>query len=104
MTSKSNPCNANAHRRRKIRQRIRAMGLPCQICGAPIDYDLPAGDDWSFEVDEIVSRWKGGNPLDLGNCQPVHRICNRLKYQRERAEHDERGTTPPIPPKASRGW
>lgn len=102
--SKRNPCNANANGRRKIRARIKAMGLPCQICGQPIDYNLPAGHDWAFEVDEIVSRWRGGDPLDMSNCQPVHRICNRNKYQRERAEEEQRKNTPPIPPKASRDW
>ena len=30
------------------------MRLPCAICGMPIDYDLPAGDPMSFEVDEIA--------------------------------------------------
>lgn len=102
--SKNNPCNANASRRRKIRQRIKARREPCAICGKPIDYDLPAGDDWAFEVDEIVSRWKGGDPLDIHNCQPVHRCCNRIKYQQERAEAEQRKTVPPKPPKASRSW
>lgn len=100
----STPCYANGHRRRTIRARIKARREPCAICGRPIDYDLPAGDDWSFEVDEIQSRWKGGDPLDIRNCQPVHRVCNRLKYQRERAQEDERRRTPPTPPKASRSW
>ena len=104
VVSKHNPCNANASRRRKIRARIAARGEPCAICGMPIDYSLPAGDDWAFEVDEIVSRWKGGNPLDISNCQPVHRACNRIKYQRERAEAEQKRNTPPIPPKASRRW
>ena len=35
---------ANGHRRRQLRARLRAQGLPCAICGQPIDYDLPAGD------------------------------------------------------------
>ena len=102
--SKRNPCNANANRRRQIRKRIRARGEPCAICGRPIDYDLPAFDDMSFEVDEITSRWKGGDPLDIDNCQPVHRACNRLKYQRERAEELGRRAAPPEPPRASRKW
>lgn len=102
--SKNNPCNANASRRRKIRARIAARGEPCAICGRPIDYSLPAGNDWSFEVDEIVSRWRGGDPLDIDNCQPVHRVCNRIKYQQERTEAEQKRHTPPIPPKASRSW
>lgn len=102
--SKNNPCNANAGRRRKIRARIAARGEPCAICGRAIDYSLPAGDDWAFEVDEIVSRWRGGDPLDIHNCQPVHRVCNRMKYQRERAEEQRKRHAPPKPPKASRKW
>ena len=97
-------CDSNGSRRRKIRARIKARGEPCALCGQPIDYSLPAGDDWAFEVDEIISRWKGGNPLDMDNCQPVHRVCNRLKYQQERAEADERRNTPPEPIKSSRNW
>ena len=33
----------------------------------------------SFEVDEIVPVSKGGDPLDFGNTQPAHRICNQRK-------------------------
>lgn len=100
----NNPCNAHASRRRKLRARVRARGEPCAICGRPIDYDLPAGDDWAYELDEILSRWRGGDPLDASNVQPVHRVCNRLKYQRERAEIDQGQENPPDPPKASRSW
>ena len=99
-----NPRRKNGYRRNIIRQRIKARGEPCAICGRPIDYSLPPNDDWSFEVDEIISVWRGGDPLDLSNCQPVHRICNRIKYQRERAEAENRKATPPTPPKASRRW
>lgn len=102
--SKNNPCNANAGRRRKIRARIAARREPCALCGQPIDYTLPAGHPDAFEVDEIVSRWKGGDPLDMGNCQPTHRHCNQEKYQRERAAAKLGRATPPEPPKASREW
>ena len=97
-------CYSNGSRRRKIRARLKAIGAPCAICGKRIDYTLPAYDDWSFEVDEIVSRWKGGDPLDISNCQAVHRVCNRAKYQQERAEEERKRQAQPIPPKASRSW
>lgn len=83
-----NPRNANGNARRKLRARVKAMGLPCHICGRPIDYGLPAGDPWSFEVDEIrpVSRWREfGYPsptacaLDPDNVAPAHRICNERR-------------------------
>lgn len=55
------------------------MGLPCAICGQPIDYDLPAMHPMSYELDEIVPVSLGGSELDPGNVQPAHRICNRRK-------------------------
>ena len=79
-----NPRRANVALRNKIRARIKARGLPCALCGAPIDYSLPAGDPWSFEVDEIVPVSKGGDPLDIANCQPAHRICNQRKGNGDR--------------------
>ena len=72
-----NPRRKNGTLRNRIRARIRARGLPCALCGGPIDYSLPAGDPWSFEVDEIVPVSKGGDPLDIANCQPAHRVCNQ---------------------------
>lgn len=77
--TKANPRRSNSTRRNKIRARIKAQGLPCAICGAPIDYSLPAGDPMSFEVDEIIPVSLGGDPLDITNCQPAHRICNQRK-------------------------
>ena len=55
------------------------MRLPCAICGMPIDYDLPAGDPMSFEVDEILPVSMGGSELDWANLQPAHRLCNQKK-------------------------
>lgn len=58
------------------------MGLPCAICGHPIDYTLPAGDPLSYELDEIVPVSLGGDELDPENVQPAHRICNQMKGNR----------------------
>lgn len=97
---KSNPRRSNGHRRDKLRQRVKAQGRPCAVCGRPIDYSLPAGHEWSYELDEIVPVRDGGSPYDPDNVQPVHRVCNRAKYQAER-----RGAKRPTPPvKASRSW
>ena len=41
--SKPNPRRANGSRRTALRKRVAAMGLPCALCGQPIDYALPAG-------------------------------------------------------------
>ena len=81
---------ANGNLRRKNRARIKAMGLPCHICGRPINYDEPSDSDhpFSFVIDEIipVSRWKEfGYPSkraaaeDFNNLAPAHYACNLIK-------------------------
>lgn len=86
----SNPRSQNGNLRRKNRARFKAMGLPCAICGRPIDYNRPsvATDPFSFVIDEIipVSRWREfgySSPAavanDFNNLQPCHRICNAKK-------------------------
>lgn len=87
---KNNPRYANGNLRRKHRARIRAMALPCAICGQPIDYDAPsdARHPRSFVIDEIVpvSRYKEAGyasreqaAQDWNNLQAVHYACNSLK-------------------------
>lgn len=87
--SKTNPRRANGARRDALRKRVAAMGLPCHICGLPIDYSLATYVDptdgktkrhpMSFELDELVPVSKGGNPLDISNVAPAHRICNQKR-------------------------
>jgi 5-methylcytosine-specific restriction endonuclease McrA len=84
-----NPRYMNYTARTNLRNRVRAMGLPCAICGKPIDYSLDWWVDpkdgrrkrhpWSYELDEIVPISKGGSPTDISNVQPVHRCCNQMK-------------------------
>lgn len=76
---KSNPRYANGNARRKLRKRIASLGLPCALCGKPIDYSLPAGHPMSFELDEGVPVSQGGSPIDPSNVQPAHRVCNERK-------------------------
>lgn len=78
----NNPRYKNASQRIKVRNRLRSMGMPCALCGQPIDYALPAGDPMSFEVDEIVPISLGGSPTSMDNVQPAHRICNQRKGNR----------------------
>lgn len=89
----SNPRYANGSKRRKNRARIKALGMPCGICGGrlgPIHYDEPSDyrHPLSFVVDEIkpVSRWKEFGYAsaracaeDFDNLQPAHYICNQMK-------------------------
>lgn len=90
MASGYNPRSNNGTLRRKNRDRLRAMGLPCHICGKPINYDEPSDPKHplSFVIDEIipVSRWKefGYSSAravaeDWNNLAPAHYICNQRK-------------------------
>jgi hypothetical protein len=89
----NNPRYANGNLRRKNRARIKAMGLPCHICGGrlgPIHYDEPsdAKHPLSFVIDEIkpVSKWRqyGYSSAreaaeDFNNLAPAHYCCNQSK-------------------------
>lgn len=92
----SNPRYANGALRRKNRERFRAMGAPCGICGGrlgPIDYDAPsdAHHPLSFVIDEIkpVSKWRSfgyesaaAAAQDWKNLQAAHYVCNAIKGNR----------------------
>lgn len=89
----TNPRYANGARRRKYRERFKAMGAPCGICGGrlgPIRYDEPsdAKHPLSFVIDEIhpVSRWRqfgyasaAAAANDWSNLQAAHYACNAAK-------------------------
>lgn len=90
MASGCNPRYSNGSLRRKNRARLKAMGLPCHICGRPINYDEPSDvkHPLSFVIDEKipVSRWKEfGYPSpravaeDWNNLAAAHYICNQRK-------------------------
>lgn len=96
-----NPRRTNGSRRTKLRNRVRAMGLPCALCGQPIDYSLPAGDPMSYELDEIVPVSRGGSPYDPGNVQPAHRLCNQRKGN---GAGSGKGAAPPPMLPLSRRW
>lgn len=98
---KPNPRRANGSRRDKLRRRVAALGLPCALCGKPIDYSLPAGHPMSYELDEIVPVSLGGSPLDPRNVQPAHRSCNQRKGNGRRSSCGSAGSLP-IP--CSREW
>lgn len=77
-----NPRTKNGNARKKLRERIKMQGRECALCGQPIDYSLPAGHPWSYELDEIIPVSLGGDPLDIKNVQPTHRTCNLAKSNR----------------------
>lgn len=80
---KPDPRKRNGNARRKLLDRLRAQvaaqGLPCHLCGMPIDTDLPSGHPMCLEADEIVPVSRGGNPLDPANVAPAHRSCNQRR-------------------------
>lgn len=78
--------------RARARARLAAEGLPCHLCGAPIDYTLPRGHPWSFELDHVVPVSRGGDPWARENWAPAHRICNERKGNRVPSD----GVTPQI--------
>ena len=93
--AKYNPRRSNSAIRNKQRAYWKSRGLPCSICGLPIDYSLGMITDdatgkrfmhpYSFVIDEIipVSKWREGGykspeecALDISNQRPAHYICN----------------------------
>lgn len=74
--------------RKALRARFKSLGLPCAICGQPIDYSLPACHPDSFELDEIIpiSRidpaLRARAAVDPKNVQPAHRRCNARRGAR----------------------
>ena len=88
---KPNPRRANGSGRSKLRRWLASQGRPCWICrafGRPgaIDYNLPPGHPYSFEVDELVPVSRGGDPLDHSNVDAAHRCCNQWRGNRSVAE------------------
>lgn len=88
-TTKRDPRRSNGTRRNKLRKRVAELGLPCHLCGRPIDYTLTTWVDpkdgktkrhpLSFELDELKPVSLGGDPYDFENVAPAHRICNQRR-------------------------
>lgn len=95
---------ANGHRRRQLREWWKAQGLPCALCGQPIDYALPHGNPMAFEVDEIIPVSLGGDPLSRANTQPAHRICNERKGNGTQAKPRQGEGKAPTRLEHSREW
>lgn len=78
---------SNGTARTKLRMWLRAQGRPCWICRAfgksgTIDYSLPPGHPFSFEVDELVPVSRGGSPYLRSNVDAAHRCCNEWRGAR----------------------
>ena len=107
-----NPRRANGARRTALRNRVKALGLPCHLCGRPIDYSLTTWVDpkdgrvkrhpMSYELDEIVPVSKGGSPFDFDNVAPAHRICNQKRGNKMVRQKPREATRDALP--TSRDW
>ena len=83
----TNPRRSNGTKRTNLRRWLRSQGRPCWICRAfgksgYIDYSLPAGHPYSFEVDELVPVSRGGSPTSRANVDATHRCCNQWRSNR----------------------
>lgn len=98
--------NSNGAARRRVRAWLRSQGRGCWICrafGRPdaIDYTLPAGHPFSFEVDELDPFSLGGSATDPRNVDATHRCCNEWRGNKTVAEvlaiarAQKRGQAPP---------
>lgn len=83
-------------RYRRLVAAQRAKGLPCWLCGQPIDYSAPPGHPNAFEYDH-AQPWSTHPELreDPANGRSSHGRCNR-----------SRGNQPPNPGlgQTSRAW
>ncbi|MQB00507.1 MAG: HNH endonuclease [Actinobacteria bacterium] len=84
---------------RRLTAELRSLGLPCSICGKPIDYNLPPNHRDGFTVDHRVplskAPWLAN---DRANLRAAHRSCNSS----EGAKARPRPRTPRLP--TSRQW
>lgn len=86
MPSKSNPHNANGHRRRQLVARVKARDTHCALCRQPLDFTAPNLHPRQVVVDEDLPRVRGGDPLDPSNCACMCRACNSWKSTMTLAE------------------
>lgn len=72
--------HAYLKRTRALRAAVEAQGLPCHLCGQPIDLTLPHTHPLSFTADHITPLATGGHLH--GTLAPAHRTCNSARGKR----------------------
>lgn len=81
-----------------LRRQVASRGLPCWLCGKPIDLSLPYTHPMSFTADHVHQLKDGGNIH--GQLRPAHRSCNSKRGNlRERPARFECGAV-----ETSRTW
>lgn len=78
-----------------LRKATSDNGLPCHLCGKPIDMSLPYTHPLAFTADHLDAIANGGNLL--GDLAPAHRRCNSRRG-RKRLAHQVRA------PKTTQAW
>lgn len=65
---------------RRFKAECGEAGLPCWLCGQPIDYRAPQGDPNAFEGDHVIpSSVDPELADDVDNLRPSHASCNRAR-------------------------
>lgn len=87
---------AYREKRTAAKRTFARQNAPCGICNGalgPIDYEAPAGQPLSFDLDHKVSLANGGLLMDAKNWQASHATCNRRKGAGTKPEAKQ-----PVPP------
>jgi len=71
--------NANGHRRRELKKRVKAEETHCALCDGWVDLTLHYLDPMAGVVDEDIPRSRGGSQYQRSNCHLMHRRCNEWK-------------------------
>lgn len=72
--------------KRVFRAQCEDDGLPCWLCGDPIDYTLPYPHPESFSLDHAKTRTAHMELAeDPGNFRPSHLDCNKRRGDRDPA-------------------
>lgn len=72
---------------RQLVDQVRSLGLPCWICGWPIDYSITGADNRrhrdGFTLDHVLPVSQHPDLLlDPANARAAHRKCNSMKGAR----------------------
>lgn len=73
----------SVRKRHAIKQRLSAEQAECFLCLEPLDFSVADWRNPEFVViDEYIPVSKGGDPLDIANCNLTHNRCNARKGNR----------------------
>lgn len=74
----TDPRHTNTYR--KNRALLKAQGLPCWLCGQPIDYTLDRTDPNHFQADHVYPiETHPELALDPANLKAAHASCNKQR-------------------------